>query len=184
MCEVGDVTNMFHLGEGLPPGVLKSRILEQTELAMPWIVFLAHRRAPSLEKVGLYLMRISASFSRAGCWIHAVLTEFDTVSSSGQINPARHRIRDGIMLDSKGNALNVIWGTDQTHWDRTVLQSIWEILYTRKAVGRVAFGTAGSDGGDTFGFSSGAPTWAAIISRDFWSFATRPGWLSGPFLPL
>jgi len=83
--EVGDVTYMFHLGEGLPPGILKSRGSERTEAAIPWIAFRARRRAPSPEKTGSYFMRISASMFTAGDCTHAVLTESATVFSSGQM---------------------------------------------------------------------------------------------------
>jgi len=85
MWEVGDVTYMFHLGEGLPPGVLKSRGSERTEAAILWIAFRARRRAPIPEKTGSYFMRISASSFKAGDCTHAALTETTTVSSSGQI---------------------------------------------------------------------------------------------------
>jgi len=87
------------------------------------------------------------------------------------------------MLDSKGYASNVTWGADQTRWDRTALQSSWEVLYTRKVVDHVEPVTAGADGGEILGFASGAPTWEAIISRDFWSFATRPRCLDVPSFP-
>ena len=91
---------------------------------MDLIAFCARRGPVSPEKFfGSADSRISASWITARGWSQADLTEFTIVSSSGQMKPAKHRIKVGMTFDSKGYASNVTCGTDQILWSTTVLRS-------------------------------------------------------------
>jgi len=180
---VGVLAKTLKRGDGMPPGSLKSMNSTVMDIAMAVIAFWAARRADSSAKVGSWSWRVSMRRETICGSFQVFVTASFTSCTSGDVKPAIHRMRLGIVSVSKGIASKVISGSDQIFCLRIISIMGWEMPEARKVIRGWLLEGARTGGGAILASGSLLPAISAISSTAFLKRPVRMGCLAFWFFP-